>query len=117
MSSARMFVEPAAEMRRQAATYPYDRPMSLVKLDLIALPVAFGDITAALGIYAQRLSPAEQPLHPRVAEALYQMNHMLIAVTNLADTLKQVVETLHPQELRRIENPRPNEANWDLTRQ
>lgn len=115
--SARMFAEPAAEMRRQAATYPTDRPMRQVKDDLLHLEEAMRDIASAFGIYAQRLSPTEQPLNPQIAEALGNIYEMLISATKLAGSVSLAVNTLHEGELRRIENPRPNEANWDLTRQ
>lgn len=113
----RMFVEPAAEMRRQAGTYPADRPMGQVKADLVALPTAMGDISSAFGIYAEKLSPAEQPLNPRISEVLFNIREMLVAAGELATSIKLAVETMHPEELRRIENPRPNEKNWDLSHQ
>lgn len=112
-----MFRDQAAEMLRVASTYPADRPMSQVKLDLAHLPEALSDIARAMHVYAQRLSPAESPLRQEIADVLTSIGSLYVAAAKQAQDLPGSFGQLHQQELERIETPRPNEAAWDVTRQ
>lgn len=77
------------------------------------LPDIFRAVQAGLGHVADKME-AETPIHPDVIEHWREMLTALSGLADHADGLAPLFEQKHEEDLKRIDNPRPNEEILDV---
>jgi hypothetical protein len=91
-------------------------PENAVDLDsfLLGLPRLFEAVASSVAGVAERLG-ADFPVDPSVPEHLQEIAATMAGMGEFAGEAHSIHRTAHAAELERIENPRPNEAIWDVS--
>lgn len=109
-------IEAAAE----AATDNIGRwePENAADLDqfLQGLPDYFSAVAQSFAHVAETLSD-RYPVHPVVVERLREIGATIGGMTDFSADAYAIHRTAHDRELQRIENPRPGEDLWDVSKQ
>lgn len=80
------------------------------------LPELFSEMGAALSAQADRLG-ADHPYAGRTTEQLTELSAIVAGLADHAAEMHATFESEFEPELARIDNPRPGEAEFDVTRQ
>jgi hypothetical protein len=80
------------------------------------LPELFGEMGAALSAQADRLE-SDHPYAGRTTDALRELAAVVAGLADHATEMHSTFETEFEPELARIDNPRPGEAEFDVSRQ
>jgi hypothetical protein len=92
-------------------------PDSAVDLDLFlsSLPRLFEAVSTSIGHVASRLG-SDFPVDPAVTERLREISSTVAGMADFAAEAHSIHRSAHATELERIEDPRPGEAMWDVSR-
>lgn len=92
-------------------------PDNAVDLDLFlsSLPRLFEAVSTSIGHVAGRLG-SDFPVHPAVTERLREIASTVAGMSEFAAEAHSIHRSAHASELERIEDPRPGEQMWDVTR-
>lgn len=102
----------AARQVHAAAAQFEPRGMMQVRTEAYEMPHSLGEIAAALRVRAQACT--KQPLHPQLAQAIAQVASCVDAAAQAARQIGPAFDGLHPTEVARVLQPRPNEQAWDV---
>jgi len=80
------------------------------------LPELFAETGAALSAQADRLE-SDHPFAGRTTEALRELSAIVAGLADHAGEMHTTFETEFEPELSRMDNPRPGEAEFDVSRQ
>jgi hypothetical protein len=75
----------------------------------------FAESAASLRALADRWAD-EQPLAAPVIESMQEVGSSLAALADVSSDAYATMRAAHEDDFRRLEEPRPNEAAWDTTR-
>jgi hypothetical protein len=78
-------------------------------------PDFYGELARGVGILADKFD-GELPVHPSVAEGIREMVATLAGLRDHADELNGMFKQAHEKELQRLDEPRPQEELWDVSR-
>lgn len=105
----------AEEMLKQAQTAEPGGMMNVLA-SFQSLPETLGLIAETFAVVAGRCSE-EMPLDEAVGDALSDVNKVLLSAADAGGEVARVFAAKHEEDIRRHEDPRPNEAAWDTTAQ
>ncbi|MET7902051.1 hypothetical protein ABZS86_11380 [Streptomyces sp. NPDC005355] len=109
---AARFNQAAAEMLGAASVYDPEGMMEVGR-DFSGFADAFGNIAQAMAVMAKRAND-EFPLNPAILDQLKEMHARLRQVAEKARDLQPAFRKFHADDIKRIADPRRNEALWDL---
>jgi hypothetical protein len=108
-------IDAAADMvEQQVGSW---EPDSAVDLDLFLarLPRLFEAVSGSIGHVASRLG-SEFAVDPAVTERLREIASTVAGMSDFAGEAYSIHRAAHANELERIEEPRPGEEFWDVTK-
>lgn len=105
----------AEEMLKQAQTAEPGGMMNVLA-SFQSLPETLGLIAETFAVVAGRCSE-EMPLDEAVGDALSDVNKVLLSAADAGGEVARVFAAKHEEDIRRHEDPRPNEQAWDTTAQ
>lgn len=93
-------------------------PENAVELDqfLIALPDLLESVSSSIHRVASRLGD-EFPVERAVIEHLQDVAATVAGMCDYVGEAHGIHRRVHEKEIERIEQPRPNEAMWDVSKQ
>lgn len=105
------FWQSARQLHAAAAKFQ-PRGMMEVRAECAELPYALSEIASALRARAQACT--QHPLHAQMAQLFMQISACVDSAAQASTQLYPAFDALHPTEVRRILQPRPNEPAWDV---
>lgn len=109
-------IEAAAEAAREHIGGYEPENASDLDLFLLSLPDYFSEVAAAFRNVADTLAGG-YPVEPVVPERLREIAATIGGMGDYAAEAHAAHRAAHERELERIENPRPNEGFWDVSKQ